>query len=203
MTRPGVLRARAPGATCTSSARRQRAARRDQGRGVAARAAQPERLPAGTPVTVEEVLDSPMVADPLHRLDCCVITDGGGAVVVVSPEVARDRSPRRASRCSATARRRSTPTTAASTSPTPARCGRARARSRRPASRRRDIDYASIYDSFTITVLETIEDLGFCEKGKGGAFVADGALRGARTAGCRSTPTAAGCATTTPATAAG
>ena len=39
-----------------------------------------------------------------------------------------------------------------------------------------DIDYASIYDSFTITVLETIEDLGFCEKGKGGAFVSDGNL---------------------------
>ena len=40
-----------------------------------------------------------------------------------------------------------------------------------------DIDYASIYDSFTITVIETIEDLGFCEKGQGGAFVASGALR--------------------------
>ena len=40
-----------------------------------------------------------------------------------------------------------------------------------------DIDYASIYDSFTITVLETIEDLGFCEKGKGGQFVSDGALK--------------------------
>ena len=40
-----------------------------------------------------------------------------------------------------------------------------------------DIDYASIYDSFTITVLETLEDLGFCEKGKGGAFVLDGALQ--------------------------
>src|SRR5262245_18763651 len=39
-----------------------------------------------------------------------------------------------------------------------------------------DIDYASIYDSFTITVLECIEDLGFCEKGKGGTFVLDGAL---------------------------
>jgi acetyl-CoA C-acetyltransferase len=39
-----------------------------------------------------------------------------------------------------------------------------------------DVDYASIYDSFTITVLQTIEDLGFCEKGKGGAFVADGSL---------------------------
>ncbi|MEL6983652.1 MAG: thiolase domain-containing protein, partial [Actinomycetota bacterium] len=41
-------------------------------------------------VTVEEVLESPMIADPLHRLDCCVITDGGGAVVVVHPDVAAD-----------------------------------------------------------------------------------------------------------------
>ena len=39
-----------------------------------------------------------------------------------------------------------------------------------------DIDYVSIYDSFTITVLITLEDLGFCEKGQGGAFVSDGAL---------------------------
>src|SRR5580704_4422326 len=40
-------------------------------------------------VTVEEVLESPMIATPLHRMDCCVISDGGGAVIVVSPEVAR------------------------------------------------------------------------------------------------------------------
>ena len=40
-----------------------------------------------------------------------------------------------------------------------------------------DIDYASIYDSFTITVLQTLEDLGFCEKGEGGRFVLDGALQ--------------------------
>jgi acetyl-CoA C-acetyltransferase len=40
----------------------------------------------------------------------------------------------------------------------------------------KDVDYASIYDSFTITVLQTIEDLGFCEKGKGGEFVLDGGL---------------------------
>src|SRR5262245_62080209 len=40
-------------------------------------------------VTVEQVLDSPMIADPLHRLDCCVITDGGGAIVVTRPEIAR------------------------------------------------------------------------------------------------------------------
>ena len=56
-------------------------------------------------VTVEEVVSSPMIADPLHRLDCCVITDGGGAIVVVR---ARDRegpeAPARAA-CSAPARR--------------------------------------------------------------------------------------------------
>ena len=40
-------------------------------------------------VTVEEVLASPMISDPLHRLDCCVISDGGGAVVIVSPDVAK------------------------------------------------------------------------------------------------------------------
>ena len=40
-------------------------------------------------VTVEEVLDSPMIADPLHRLDCCVISDGGGAVIMAAPEVAK------------------------------------------------------------------------------------------------------------------
>src|SRR5215471_15577843 len=42
------------------------------------------------PVTIEEVLDSPMISDPLHRLDCCVISDGGGALVVVAPEVASE-----------------------------------------------------------------------------------------------------------------
>src|SRR3546814_4428770 len=40
-------------------------------------------------VTVEDVVNSPMIADPLHRLDCCVISDGGGALVVVAPEVMR------------------------------------------------------------------------------------------------------------------
>src|SRR5260221_9743251 len=40
-------------------------------------------------VTVEEVVNSPMISDPLHRLDCCVITDGGGAIVVVAPEIAK------------------------------------------------------------------------------------------------------------------
>ena len=41
-------------------------------------------------VTVDDVLASPMISDPLHRLDCCVVSDGGGALVVVAPEIARD-----------------------------------------------------------------------------------------------------------------
>lgn len=126
-------------------------------------------------VTVEEVLDSPLIADPLHRLDCCVITDGGGAVVVVSPEVAADlerhcvpilgggEAPKGTDNgridLTHTGAVWSGPLAFAEAGVTPA-----------------DIDYASIYDSFTITVLQTIEDLGFCEKGKGGAFVADGNL---------------------------
>jgi acetyl-CoA C-acetyltransferase len=127
-----------------------------------------------TPVTVEEVLDSPMISDPLHRLDCCVISDGGGALVVVAPEVARDlprtsvtvlghgESPKLTTGgvdLTYTGAVWSGPRAFAEAGVTPA-----------------DIDYASIYDSFTITVLQAVEDLGFCEKGKGGAFVADGAL---------------------------
>jgi acetyl-CoA C-acetyltransferase len=128
-------------------------------------------------VTVDEVLDSPMVADPLHRLDCCVITDGGGAVVVVSPDVARAISrPERAVQLlghgeaikhSVNGRIDLTHTGALWSGP------RAFAEAGLTPA---DIQYVSIYDSFTITVLQTIEDLGFCPKGGGGRFVESGAL---------------------------
>ncbi|HLZ75459.1 thiolase domain-containing protein [Phenylobacterium sp.] len=127
-------------------------------------------------VTVEEVLASPIIASPLHRLDCCVISDGGGAVIVVSPEVARSlkrplvkiigsaeapKGPRGGGGLDLTfsAGAWSGPAAFAEAGVTPA-----------------DIKYASIYDSFTITVLMQLEDLGFCAKGEGGKFVADGAL---------------------------
>ena len=128
------------------------------------------------PVTVDEVLDSPMISDPLHRLDCCVITDGGGAIVVVSPEVARDLGRKSAKvlghgeavKHSTNGKLDITYTGAVVSGPRAfAEAGVTHA----------DIDYASIYDSFTITVVETIEDLGFCKKGEGGAFAASGALK--------------------------
>ena len=126
-------------------------------------------------VTVEDVLNSPMITDPLHRLDCCVISDGGGALVVVSPAIAKslgDRCVKLLGQGEAvkhlnggkidltyTGAAQSGPIAFAEANLTPA-----------------DMDLAMIYDSFTITVLMTLEDLGFCEKGQGGRFVADGNL---------------------------
>ena len=127
------------------------------------------------PVTVEEVLESPLVSSPLHRLDCCVMTDGGGACVVVSPEVARDLGrttvkilgQAESVKHSDFGRIDLTYTGAASTGP----------RAFDEAGvQPGDVDYVSIYDSFTITVIETLEDLGFCRKGDGGRFVSDGTL---------------------------
>lgn len=127
-------------------------------------------------VTVEDVVNSRMIADPLHLLDCCVVTDGGGALIVTSPEVARSLNrPRVKVIGSGEAPKGpsgghgldltysgavwSGPRAFEEAGVTPA-----------------DIKYASIYDSFTITVLMQLEDLGFCPKGQGGRFVADGNL---------------------------
>ncbi|MGO9948508.1 MAG: thiolase domain-containing protein [Steroidobacteraceae bacterium] len=127
-------------------------------------------------VTVEEVVNSPMIATPLHRLDCCVITDGGGALIVTSREVAGQlRRPK--VRVLGAAEAMKAPfgggkldlTVSAAASSGPKAFAEAGVR---PS----DIKYASIYDSFTITVLIQIEDLGFCAKGDGGRFVADGNL---------------------------
>jgi len=126
-------------------------------------------------VTVQEVLDSPRIADPLRKLDCCVVSDGGGALVVARPEIARElRQPQvnvlgagetlkgqlgGAVDLTWSGAAVSGPAAFAEAGVTPA-----------------DIQYASIYDSFTITVLMQLEDLGFCAKGEGGRFVADGNL---------------------------
>ena len=128
------------------------------------------------PVTIEQVLDSPLVADPLHRLDCCIITDGGGALVVVAPEVARDLDRTTVKLLGAGEAPKGTDNGRIDLTYTGAVWSGPRAFEEAGVTPA-DVDYASIYDSFTITVLETIEDLGFCEKGKGGQFVADGGLQ--------------------------
>ncbi|MBA4795294.1 thiolase domain-containing protein [Phenylobacterium sp.] len=127
-------------------------------------------------VTVEDVLNSPMIADPLHRLDCCVVSDGGGALIVTSPEIARSLN------------RPKVKILGAGESPKGPMGGHDLDLTHSGALwsgpiafeeagvKPADMKYASIYDSFTITVLMQLEDLGFCEKGQGGKFVADGNL---------------------------
>ena len=126
-------------------------------------------------VTVDEVLASPLVSDPLHRLDCCVMSDGGGALVVARPEIARSlRRPLVLVRGTGEAIRhpmggRVDLTVSAAAQSGPAAFAEAGIG---PAQ----VQYASLYDSFTITVLMQLEDLGFCRKGEGGRFVMDGNL---------------------------
>jgi acetyl-CoA C-acetyltransferase len=126
-------------------------------------------------VTVEDVVNSPMVASPLHRLDCCVISDGGGALIVTKPEIAKSlkRPLVKVIGVGEAAKNQSggevdLTYSAARFSGPPAWA--------MAGIKPSDIKYASIYDSFTITVLMQLEDLGFCEKGQGGKFVMDGNL---------------------------
>lgn len=130
-----------------------------------------------TPLTVDDVLASRMIADPLHLLDCCAITDGGGAFVMTTAERARDlRQPPVYVLGASSAQTHwnigQMPdfTTTAT--------GRAAARAFAQAGiAHDDVDMLMLYDSFTITCLLLLEGLGFCGRGEGGPFVAEGHLR--------------------------
>ncbi|GAB3014626.1 acetyl-CoA acetyltransferase [Mycobacterium bourgelatii] len=128
------------------------------------------------PITVDDVLASGFIAEPLHKLECCLVTDGAAAIVLTSAERARDlaRPPAfvlGAASCASHAMISQMPdltvTPGAVSGPAAFQTARLD-----PG----DIDVVELYDSFTITVLLALEDLGFCAKGEGGAFVGDGAL---------------------------
>ena len=139
-----------------------------------------EKNPLATmrkPMTLEDHQDSRLVADPLHLLDCCLVSNGGVAVIVTSPERARDLRQRPVdvlgygqTHLSPTFRSDST-----FGIETGAKKAGAKALSMAGVSAG-DIDLLELYDCYTYTVVITLEDYGFCEKGEGGAFVADGKL---------------------------
>ncbi|MGH7932059.1 MAG: acetyl-CoA acetyltransferase [Candidatus Binataceae bacterium] len=128
------------------------------------------------PITVDDVLSSRIISSPLHLLDCCIISDGGGALVVTSAERARELKKKpayilgagEAVRHAARGQRDFLEIAAAQSG---------RLAFERAGLAPNDIDMAMIYDSFTITVLSTLENLGFCKRGEGGAFVSGGRLR--------------------------
>ncbi len=132
-----------------------------------------EKAMMRTPITIEDVLTSRWIAEPLHLLDCCLVTDGGGAVVIASARRARDT--------------RKKPVWVLGHGETHTHYGitnmpdltvtgavqSGRAAFAMAGVTHDDIDVVEIYDSFTITVLLTLEALGFCAPGEGGAFVSD------------------------------
>jgi acetyl-CoA acetyltransferase len=128
------------------------------------------------PIEIDDVLQSPMIASPLHRLDCCLMTDGGGAVVVTSAERARDlRQPPvyvLGSGFSATHLTISQMENLVMTGAVASGRRAFASAGVTPA----EIDVVEIYDSFTISVILALEDLGFCQKGEGGQFVENGRL---------------------------
>jgi len=126
------------------------------------------------PIRIGDVLGSRLIADPLHLLDCSLVSDGGAAVVLTSLERARDfphppvvlLGVGEGHGHEHISQARSLTTSAA------AEAGRrAYAMAR---IRPRDVDFAQLYDCFTPVVLVELEDLGFCAKGEGGPFVAAG-----------------------------
>ncbi len=127
------------------------------------------------PITVDDVLDSRMISRPLHLLDCCIISDGGGAVIVTSLDRARDlqKMPVQILGCGEAVQHQGVGysdilSIAAKQSGAKAL--------EMAGVQHSDIDLAMIYDSFTITVLATLENLGFCPVGGGGDFVANGGI---------------------------
>jgi acetyl-CoA acetyltransferase len=128
------------------------------------------------PLTVDDVLGSRMIADPLHLFDCCVISDGGAALVVTTAERAADlpNPPVYVLGASGAQTHWQISEMPSLTSTAAAICGpRAFAEA---GVAPRDMDTVHLYDSFTVTVLLLLEDLGFCAKGQGGAFVEGGRL---------------------------
>lgn len=153
---------------------------REQLASVAVAAREWARLTPGAfrtePLTIDDVLGSRMISDPLTVADCCLVTDGGGAVIVTSTERAR------------TLRRQPVPVLGVgeahwhrSISQMPSLTESAAVDSGARAFamaglRPSDVDVVELYDAFTINVPLFLEDLGFCEKGEGGPFVADGRI---------------------------
>ncbi|WP_407685498.1 thiolase family protein [Mycobacterium sp. HUMS_1102779] len=127
----------------------------------------------GTPIAVDDVLASPMIADPIHMLETVMRVHGGAGVLIANADIAR-RSRHRPVWITGFGEHIAfkTPTYAADLLRTPIARAADKAFAMAGLSRS-DVDVASIYDCYTITVLMSLEDAGFCAKGKGMQWVTD------------------------------
>jgi len=129
------------------------------------------------PITIDDVLSSKVIASPLHMLDCCLRTDGGGAVILTRADIAKDC--RKAPVWVIGSGSASSHISMAQMDPlnvSPAKISGGIAFGQAGITAK-DVDVLQCYDSFTITVILTLEALGFCKPGEGGAFVEGGRLK--------------------------
>jgi acetyl-CoA acetyltransferase len=129
------------------------------------------------PITIEDVLSGPVIADPFTKLHCCIRSDGGGAIVLASEERARDCA-KKPVWILGTGESVSHTTMSEWTDFTESPCVRSGQQAfGRAGVTPRDVDICELYDAFTSMLLLTLEGLGFCKKGEGGGFVEDRKLR--------------------------
>jgi acetyl-CoA acetyltransferase len=126
------------------------------------------------PLTVEDVLKSRMISDPLSVRDCCLVTDGGGAIVMVSAERAKSlkKPPAYVLGCGHGVTHMNISSMPDLTVTGAKRSGEVAYRMAKLSAK--DCDMVQLYDAFTINTILFLEDLGFCKKGEGGAFVSNG-----------------------------
>ncbi len=129
------------------------------------------------PLSVADVLGSRMLSTPLTTADCCLVTDGGGAVVLTSLERARDLAKPPVVVLGYGEATTHTSMTAAEDLTTTGAVISGQAAFERAGLSIADVDVAQVYDSFTITVLLTLEALGFCGRGEAASFIQDGRIR--------------------------
>lgn len=131
---------------------------------------------ARDPLNIEAVLASPMVSDPLSKLDCCLVTDGAAAVILTRADRARSLRRKPVYLLGAAAEHWHKQVSAMEDI-----CATAASESGRRAFAEagiaaKDVDVVELYDAFTISTVMMLEDLGFCPKGEGGRFISSGAI---------------------------
>jgi acetyl-CoA acetyltransferase len=129
------------------------------------------------PISIDDVLDGPMIADPFTKLHCCIRSDGGAAAVLINADRVKDLRTEPVwvlGAAETTSHMLTSQWDDLTVGPAAVSGPLAFARAGvRPA----DVDVAEVYDAFTYMLLLTLEDLGFCPKGEGGRFVEKGSLR--------------------------
>ncbi len=129
------------------------------------------------PITVEDVLKSRLIADPLHLLDCSLVSDGGGAIIMTSAERARDFKNKPVYLLGVGEGHSHEHISQAHSFVASAAKDAGERAYAMAGLAPKDIDVAEVYDCFTPVVIIELEDLGFCKKGEGGSFVEGGRIQ--------------------------